>query len=158
VNERRSGVPCPKITIDTIEKCKEHRVPSITERVKGILQYLYAKTERLGDPVSFLLLNYQNIYNNTESSDVPDSFKTYLELLAHSGSEKSSDLCFLLNYLQKHEYVELSVKNNSEQTCIMTVEGYHRFEEMKSPIPNSSKAFVAMWFDESMHNCLGYSD
>ena len=36
--------------------------------------------------------------------------------------------------------------------CILTVEGYARLAELEKVATDSSQAFVAMWFDDSMND------
>ena len=37
---------------------------------------------------------------------------------------------------------------------VLTIEGYARLAELEKVATDSSQAFVAMWFDDSMNNVL----
>ena len=54
---------------------------------------------------------------------------------------------FLLEYLDKKNLIE---RGPHIHICKLTVDGYARLAEMEKVAPDSSQAFVAMWFDDSM--------
>ena len=75
----------------------------------------------------------------------------YFELLTHSGCVGADDLIYLMTYLESRNLIERSGVNNPEQECTLTVEGYARLADLESSHPDLSRAFVAMWFDDSMN-------
>ena len=73
------------------------------------------------------------------------------DLLRHSESVNDDELTSLLNYLEERGYIK-QIRSPSELIveCFLTVKGYERLEENEKPNQDSTKVFVAMWFDDSM--------
>ena len=75
----------------------------------------------------------------------------YLDLLRHSESANPDELMNLLDHLEERRYIrKIGLKTNPLGTCLLTVEGYKKLEEIKKPNQDSTRVFVAMWFDPSM--------
>ena len=74
----------------------------------------------------------------------------YLELLSHSGCKGEHDFLYLVDYLRRRGLIEHIGTNNLEQACTLTVEGYARLAELDNTYAAAGRAFVAMWFDDSM--------
>ena len=79
--------------------------------------------------------------------------------LAWSESTVQSDIGYLLNYLEKKDWLErdpLSSRVGVPTSFRVSVEGHTRVDELQREEnqPDSSQAFVAMWFDESMNEAF----
>ena len=69
--------------------------------------------------------------------------------MAWSEHKEGDDICFLFDCLQEKKWiVEIGA---GYTTCQLTVDGYARIEELEKVAVDSSQAFVAMWFDDSMN-------
>ena len=145
VEQRRLGNLCPKITTRTIDDANQWRDTDVSHRADGILRYLATRSETLGTQIDYRILLH--LYRDVQLDNLD---KTYCELLAHSGCVGTDDFVFLLNYLDRCGLIEHSGFNNREQACVLTVDGYARLAELEKTYTDSSRAFVAMWFDDSM--------
>ena len=83
--------------------------------------------------------------------------KEYFGLLSHSACSGEKDICFLLDYLDERDLVKSTGPHDEVQGraiqilgCTLTVAGYERLADLDATNTDSSKAFVAMWFDDSM--------
>ena len=145
VEQRSLGSASPRILAHTIGNVQALREPDVSHRADGILHYLASRSVVLGSRIEYRIQNTASPYNRLD--------KTFLELLAHSGCIEVGDLMFLMDYLQRCELVDIVGVHNPEQHCAMTVEGYERLAELSTVRTDSSRAFVAMWFDRSMNQC-----
>ena len=73
-----------------------------------------------------------------------------LPIVCKKGSEEEK-LQFLLDALEKLNYIETRSYSGGEQDLKITKEGWTRIKELenKTPNANSKTAFIAMWFDKS---------
>ena len=69
--------------------------------------------------------------------------------MAWSESIRPEEVTYLVAYLESSAWIEHAYTNASS-IYRMTVEGYARLAELDGIATDSSKAFVAMWFDEAM--------
>ena len=145
VEQRSLGCTSPRILAHRIGNVQALRDPDVSHRVDRVLRYLASRSRELGSRIEYRLRDTSSLYRQ------PD--KTFLELLAHSGCIKVGDLMFLMKYLKRCGLVDIVGVNNSEQHCAVTVEGYERLAELSAVRTDSSRAFVAMWFDRSMDQC-----
>ena len=145
VKQRRLGNQCPTVTSTTISDTKLSRGMSINERVDSALLYLESKSEHLGTAIP-----HSEFFQVHDSVNVNELEVSYFDLLAHSECVGNSDLAFLLNYLAETELVSYTFINPPVRSCTLTVKGYARLEALKHVPAVSSRAFVAMWFDDSM--------
>lgn len=146
VEERRSGNQCPRITQDTADEAEQWRDMALADRADAILRYLAKRSETLGAGIPFRI--FYNLYQDIQMDNLD---KTYFEILTHSGCVGSDDLDYLMTFLEGRNLIQRSGYNNPEQECVLTVEGHARLAELENSHPDSSRAFVAMWFDDSMN-------
>ena len=148
VEQHRLGNSCPEIDTETISEARQRKDLRISERTDGILRYLETKSNSLGTTVSYR--------SPVDAIDLEDSgnypIGTYLGLLVHSGCSGLDELTFLLDYLGHQGLVENTGRNNPTRGCVLTVKGYERLAALDATNADSSKAFVAMWFDPSTHD------
>ena len=145
VEQRRLGDTCPEITTSAIGDAKRARGSHVHDRADRIIKFLADRSETLGTQVG-----YRISVNSYPVTPANDGDNVYWELLSHSGCLGETDLIFLLEYLRRRGHIERGSINNPEQTCTLTVEGYARLAELEESRTPSSRAFVAMWFDDHM--------
>ena len=69
--------------------------------------------------------------------------------MAWSESIRPQEVNYLVDYLESRAWIGRPDPGRSFYR--ITVDGYARLAEIEEAATDSSKAFVAMWFDESMH-------
>lgn len=130
VDQRRLGNDAPEITERMIEEAKSTENRTVQERADRLLQYIDSKTRNLGDVFSFA--------NQSISCGA----------IAWSESISANEVSFLLDHLIETGWIR---KLDGQQgNWILSVGGHARLSELRQQRTNSSDAFVAMWFDESM--------
>ena len=143
--QRRFGKLFPKITSVSIYEAQQRKELRIAERVDGILRYLESKTRRLGTGIRICL------FPSVIGHELTDDHSIFFDLLRNSESVNSDELYNLVMYLEERGYIEqIGLKNNLCGECFLTVKGYKRLEEIGKPYQDSTKVFIAMWFDPSM--------
>lgn len=147
VDQRRFGNPCPDVAVEVVESTKGLRPRPVHERADRILRFLVEKTAILGERVTYTIVDYLAGHQNLTPEE-----EVYCELLAHSESLGAGDFCFLIQYLIDGGFLLHEGRNNNSQSCVVTVRGYARLEELEKGHAASLTAFVAMWFDESMND------
>ena len=145
IEQRRLGNPCPEITTTTIAKAQKWRDLTAIERADNILKALNMKSETLGTRISY------NLIDNKHRIELSVEDKTFFELLAHSGCTDQDDFLFLVRYLENLGLIEHHGALRYDQGCTVTIDGYARLDELDKTLATTSRAFVAMWFDESMN-------
>ncbi|MYD62776.1 MAG: hypothetical protein F4W91_17190 [Gemmatimonadetes bacterium] len=136
VDQRRLGVKCPEIDSNTITMAKQRKDLSVHDRADRLLQYIEGQTVEIGT---------EFVFTPREVISTP--------IAAWSESLSQEEVQYLLNYLDKQGWIALREyppgKYNIEIGYTLTVEGYARLAELEKANAESSKGFVAMWFDES---------
>ena len=103
-------------------------------RADKLLMYIHNKTSYLG-------FEYElQIQSDSEIT---------MEILAYTESVNENELAYLRSYLIERSWL---VFNHGRSKVIITVEGYAHLAEMEKAVTDSSQAFVAMWFDNSMED------
>ena len=145
VEQRSFGKSIPQITSVSIFEAQQRKERRINRRVDEILRYLESKLQRLGIGVRICL------FPAVTGKELTEDHLIFFDLLRHSESVDSDELYNLLFHLVERRYIEQSgLKNNICGECFLTVAGYERLEEIEKPYQDSTKVFVAMWFDDSM--------
>ena len=148
IEQRRLGEEWPEITDKTIEDAKQRRDLPISERADRVLRYFRQIEPSVGRQFTI---------------DVQDQKyrDTLMDIQAWSESKLSGELRtshiqeihFFINYLDTKGWI-----NNLDRRYRdygLTIEGYSHLEELERGATDSSQAFVAMWFDDSMENVWG---
>ncbi len=102
----------------------------VLEKVNNILKYIYGSTTKvLGE-----------VYIN-----INDIYRFYLRA--------PGDMNTILEYLKIRKLIRWG-ENEGIFKCILTIEGWERYEQIKNEITNinSKQAFVAMSFDENLRD------
>ena len=126
INMRQQGVDCPEITQEVIELIKRARPTPVLLRVDRILKHLSEQTTALGRAVRF--------------GEEPS------ELYALGEATDVQELIFLLDFAKRSEWLTGPI--GWPPALTVTIQGHNRVEGMNSR-PDSSQAFVAMWFDNT---------
>lgn len=132
IEQRRSGNEHPVIEEKTIKEMEQRHDLRFHERADRLLQYIRSRTIIIGDPV----------YVRSE--------KILLEALAQSESTSGDEVAFLLNYFEEKGWIRKS--SQEAWGCVLMATGYAYLAELEKVVIDSSQAFVAMWFHESMEN------
>lgn len=131
VRERARGNMEPELPDDPTrikEFVKKLQPLTVRQRADNLLKYMDSKISNIGDPFKF-------------------SQVTIGKMLAWSESLGFSEVEFLFEFLEKKGWLKSSNHGYS-----LTVDGYSYLSELENKrVVDSSQAFVAMWFDESMN-------
>ena len=156
IEQRWLGEQIPEIFSTTINEAKERKKLSVFERANRTLKYLESQTSYIGDVLElFRDQETLNVYLETmsrgEGIDETEKSRCFvsLNIQAYSESTNLEEVAFLLRYLNSQRWLE-HVDHRGIHQCELTVEGYTRLAELEKRDTQSSKAFVAMWFDKSM--------
>lgn len=147
IEQRSFGIQMPTITGEVISKVKQRRISLVNERTDKILKFLEDNSPSAGRHFSIPWL--VNIDCALDLTKLESKYKKHLDLLCHSESVDSKELVFLFDYLKASGYIKFS-KHGGEMSFELTVKGYQRLEVMSQRNTESSTAFVAMWFDDSL--------
>ena len=141
IDQRRLGVDCPEVDTETIKDSEARRPLPIRERADRFLRYL-AELEPYpgrGFPVLDPRIDRSAFHvalSWLESSVDPADTQGQM-----------GELNFFGDYLDEKGWID-SDKGNSDNQ--LTVAGHVRLAELEATHMPSSRAFVAMWFDDSM--------
>lgn len=130
VDQRRWGIRCPEVMASSIDDAARYRDLTVRQRVDRLLGFIARRSRRIGAIFSFA---------NQE---------TTCAAMAWSQSTNMEEVRFLLGYIEKSGWIE--VLNAARDEHVLTIEGHARIAELESTDTESSRAFVAMWFDPSM--------
>ena len=142
IEQRRLGVQCPRITNEILREVEQRRLLSVQERAHRLLRYLGKLERHVGEG-----------FGSRKSKED----EQFLNMLAFSESTVSTpekgaqrkEIEFFIEYMENQDWITSSNANGREFHHL-TVEGYAHLEEREHTFSFSSKAFVAMWFDDSM--------
>ena len=129
----------PEITFDLIQVAMKAQPLLADERAERLLRHIVYKNPDIAVPATLV-----------RDLNDPEALRFPLSHSARAWSESTTmeEVEFLLDYLRQHEYVTLE-RNNQFTRVTVTVQGHsHVASQLTST--NSSQAFVAMWFDNSM--------
>lgn len=153
--EQKKETQRPKITPQTIIEIKKRRDLRNYERADKLLRYINEATTAIGEQVAFREAKHDKInagLNNLH--DISDGYLTRYRMMAWSECTRSfrfGEVEFLLEHLHRNNLIEYDAQNES---CKLTVEGSTHLDELEEVAIDSSQAFVAMWFDDSMKCAL----
>lgn len=130
IDQRRLGKEMPRIDRVVVERISKQKDLSPTKRADRLLR---AAKQNVSDIGEFVELR---------GSD-------YL-WLAHSESINKSEVEYLARYLRHQQWLSHASGYRNEMVFHITVQGYAHLAELDAVSNESSRAFVAMWFDETM--------
>ena len=143
IDQRRLGVDCPEVDSNTIKDAETRRSLPIRERADRFLRFLVDLEPHPGGGFPGLVYEI-----------APANFLlalSWLESAVSPGSieQQRSEISFFGDYLEEQGWTE-SYEWRGRTNNRVTVTGYVRLAELEATYRPSSKAFVAMWFDDSM--------
>ena len=153
VEQRRLSNESPRITGQNIEEMESRRDLPVHDRADRLLHYIRQATSAIGEQVKFQIEPGLMMYPSMASlENINDGSLNHYRMMAWSECTKSNyfdEVAFLLEYLQERGWIEY---NSNLELGVLTVKGYARLAELEKVATDSSQAFVAMWFDESMND------
>jgi nucleoside 2-deoxyribosyltransferase len=133
------GEQCPEIAAEVIEDVRRERPLTVHERA-----------DRLLKKVSSELSDIADVFENRQD----ESLMEVQRRMAHSESLRIQEINYLISFLECRHWIE---GDGSKQHPIaryrITVDAYARLAELDRAATDLSKAFVAMWFHDSMQEC-----
>lgn len=156
IEQRRQGTDCPKIGSEEIERERHSKDTSVHDRANNLLRFFQSQTLNIGAE-----FYYQEILDKTELEHAkslglfvahpqPKDEDIIWKMLAHSESSSFRELQFLLDYLVDQSWLDCD-GSSTHSRYKLTVKGYGHLAEIDHITKDSSQAFVAMWFHESMN-------
>lgn len=124
-----SSCDYPMVYKKTVDYIINQPFLNVHRRADRLLQFIASNSGTIGKQVS--------IQQNSQ------------EMLAWSESTSENEVFFCLNYLQQNGWLQLNQFTDMDYLATVTVAGYSRIAEQETNL-DSSQAFVAMWFGESM--------
>ena len=148
ISHRKVGEEIPVIDRDVIEDVERRRGLAVHERVDGLLRYIAEETYIVGEKILLYLPPEGNLYPAMLSIDDRKSgYWRNMQARAYSESSSTGELDFLLDYAKTEGWIEGKMGE-----YVVTVNGYSRLSELDKIEVDSSRAFVAMWFDSSLND------
>ena len=145
IEQRRLGVTCPKLSSTSIDEIAQRRSLSIRQRADNLLRYIHRQLPHIGMDFTFDLDS--SLITDPQGNGWAGRF---MEMLAWSESAEVEDLTYLLDYLESESCLLRLPGGATRRNYRLTVSGYSYLDELDHAVRDSSQAFVAMWFDESM--------
>ena len=130
VDQRMQGNNRPEITESVVEYTKAKLPLLAHERADRLLRFISAQAKTVADSVSV----------------DHDRHPTY----AWSESVDWLEIRYLFNYLKDIGWIQGHTRHDGFD-CVVTVDGHTRIAQQAANL-DSSQAFVAMWFDDTMTN------
>ena len=138
IDQRMQGIEFPRITEDIVELAKRTSSLPVHERAERLLRFIAEQTKPVGTP-----------YHIREKNDA---------VYAWSESIGDGEVGHLITYLMKEGWIESQPQTKSAPFgeyripayIIVTVDGDRRVATRRTNV-DSSQAFVAMWFGDSMN-------
>ena len=129
VNQRELQNHQPIIREQIVQNAKSNPGTSVGDRAMRLLRFMSGASTRIGNRVDV-------------SDDTHEPF-------AYSESTTWDEVEFLVRYLEEMRWVDCQHTSGSRSICTVTVAG-HSYIAQQATNVDSSQAFVAMWFDDSM--------
>lgn len=141
IDQRRLGVDCPEVNSETLKNSNARRALPIRERADRFLRYL-ADLEPFpgyGFPAFGPHGGLEEFYAALSS------LESSVDPAEPDGQIREIDVFF--DYLEEGKWIQYG-RGGSEGR--LTVAGHVRLAELEASHTPSSRAFIAMWFDDSM--------
>ena len=147
IDQRTQGVERPMVTQNIIEYIRNNRPLMIHERAIKLLRYFVGQTEMVGAEVSIGLEGNRNEHGEWVASTPLNMWNA----MAWSESVDLTEVRYCVDYLERKGWItaERYISGDFSASVVVTVEGYEHIADIYANI-DSSQAFVAMWFNDSM--------
>ena len=132
VDQRLQGNRQPEITEAVVESIKTKGSLPVHERADRLLRFMVIQSKTIKDAIC---LNWEPVMCNIHD----------MGAMAWTESTTLSEVQYLLEYLTIKNWASNIGQNNYR----VTVDGYSHISDLETSV-DSSQAFVAMWFDETM--------
>ena len=150
IEQRRLGDEGPIVDRSVIDGVERKRNLLVHERVDRLLRYIERETSYVGEEISLLIGPEDRIYENMIVLENENTgYWRNMKARAFSESMNEKELEYLLRYGKDKTWIE---DGQSDTAFIVTVDGYARLAELEKKGAESSRAFVAMWFDPSLND------
>jgi nucleoside 2-deoxyribosyltransferase len=136
-NQRRAGQEYPRISADVISAIKTFRRLTTTERIERALLY-FNDTLRVGEKLTILM-------GPTTNTDERAGYS----LAAITECRTKEELIAFLQLLVEMGLIADTGNKVSFRVYSPTARGWLRIDELVSKLPNTTQAFVAMWFNDA---------
>ena len=133
-DQRRLGEHHPRVDEPTIQSAKERPALKVLERADRLLQYIDQHTPSIGRPFKFSWSPGDRLWR----------------MLARTECTEDDELKYLARFLENQGWLEKRGEPGDSSEYTLTVEGYSRLSALEHRTVLSRRAFVAMWFDQSM--------
>jgi nucleoside 2-deoxyribosyltransferase len=139
-NQREAGEKIPYVSARFLRTDLSSLRPlTTTERIEKALLY-FNKRIRIGGKIS--------ITPSTFAPDRPDD----LNLMILTESTDSKELVAFLGMLSEMEWLAERDSHMTGHNFTVTAKGWLKIEELMTRLPDTSQAFVAMWFNPTMED------
>ena len=147
IDQQRLGVDHPEVNSDTIKEAEARRPLPIRERADRYLRYLASLEPYPGFGIPAFTPHVAH-----------EDFLAALSWLESSVDPTDVDgqmreVDFFDKYLEQQGWIEFQSGSSGDR---LTVEGHVRLAELEAAHTPSSKAFIAMWFDDSMNEAWNH--
>ena len=151
VDQHRLGVRFPEVTTGLIDTAISKSPLPIHERADRLLRYIEQRSRTIGQHVDLNRHSRDQSYptdpyGHPKLPSLPSN-PVNLEAMAWSESVSAEEVEFLADFLNEKGWTREVIPQSL--LLQLTVEGHSRVADQQVAI-QSSRAFVAMWFDESM--------
>ena len=157
VDQRLQGNCRPIVTEEIVEYAVNRLRLPIHERADRLLRFLSKQTVVAGDAI-LLFQHSGEVPRDAFGSPIYPNMPTnpaFLAAMAWSESTSPDEISYLVDYLEEEGWVRESFKGNNailrSYEYRVTVSGHVRIAE-ETANADSSLAFVAMWFDDSVES------
>ena len=132
IDQRAQGNEMPGVTKESVAYAKVKRPLPVHQRAERLLRFIAGLAGSIGERVSV--------------------DKSSLGAYAWSESTVWTEVDYCLDYLEENRWTDGTRVFGGKFHGTVTVAGYNHIAEQETNI-DSSQAFVAMWFDDSMAEC-----
>lgn len=146
IEQRRLGVERPELRllyrqkddgfVNNIESITQRPNMAVHARADELLKYIREKSPYIG-------FNFELFPKET------DPHIQTMEMLAYTESVEEAEVAFLRDYLLESARIKY-VKGLEGYTVTISPEGFAHLATLEQTVIDSSQAFVAMWFDDSV--------
>ncbi len=133
IDQRRLGEECPVVSTKSVEEATRRRPLSPRERADRLLRYIASALSHIAEEF--------RIY--VSKTDLENQRR-----LAWSECVHADALRYLMDYLENQGWIEKKY-DSLASVYQVSVDGHARLAALEQSDTGSSKAFVAMWFNES---------
>ena len=154
IEQRQLGEQCPEITTKTIENVERRQHLPVYKRAGRLLRYFGEAERSLGQLLVFSLytLDDDEFYGEEVNEDEQFNMLARIESATDQRYLQGQEIESFCDYLSKRGWIADVELRTGRLSLRLTVEGHAHLEALEHTVTASSRAFVAMWFDDSMND------